>query len=58
MVSSSKLIVASLTGAGAAFLLAEPALAESTTRSTGYVVQQVVNASLVGALYSMLAVRS
>ena len=56
MVSSSKLIVASLTGAGAAFLLAEPALAESTTRSTGYVVQQVVNASLVGALYSMLAV--
>jgi len=56
MVSSSKWIVACLAGAGAALGLAEPALAESTTRSTGYVIQQLVNASLVGALYSLLAV--
>ncbi len=56
MVSSSKWIVASLAGAGAALALADPALADSTTRSTGYVVQQLVNAALVGALYSLLAV--
>lgn len=37
-------------------MLAEPALAESATRSTGYIIQQLVNASLVGALYSLLAV--
>jgi len=36
--------------------LAEPASAESTLRSAGYVIQQVVNASLVGSLYSLLAV--
>lgn len=37
-------------------LLPEPALAQSAVRSTGYVVQQLVNACLVGALYSLLAV--
>jgi branched-chain amino acid transport system permease protein len=56
MVSSSKWIVAGMTGAAAAVLLAEPAFASSAMRSTGYVIQQVVNASLVGALYSLLAV--
>ncbi|MGE0239668.1 MAG: branched-chain amino acid ABC transporter permease, partial [Parvibaculaceae bacterium] len=45
-----------LVGAGAFLLLSEPALAQSALRSTGYAVQQVVNASLVGALYSLLAV--
>jgi branched-chain amino acid transport system permease protein len=54
MVSPSKWIVPVL--AGAVLFLPEPALAESTTRSTGYVIQQLVNASLVGALYSLLAV--
>lgn len=56
MVSSSKWIVRLLAGAGAPLLLAEPAFAESALRSTGYVIQQMVNASLVGALYSLLAV--
>lgn len=56
MVSSSKWIVATLAGAGACLLLAEPASAQSVVRSTGYVLQQLVNACLVGALYSLLAV--
>ncbi|MGE0005939.1 MAG: branched-chain amino acid ABC transporter permease [Parvibaculaceae bacterium] len=56
MVSPSKWIVPGLTGAGAFLLLSEPALAQSAWHSTGYAVQQVVNASLVGALYSLLAV--
>jgi branched-chain amino acid transport system permease protein len=56
MVSPSKWIVPSLAGLGSLLLLSEPALAQSAIRSTGYVVQQMVNASLVGALYSLLAV--
>ena len=56
MVSPSKWIVPTLAGAGAFLLLSEPALAESALRSTGYAIQQVMNASLVGALYSLLAV--
>lgn len=36
--------------------MAEPAFADSAVRSTGYVIQQIVNACLVGALYSLLAV--
>lgn len=56
MVSSSKWIAIFLAGAGASTFLAEPAFAESAVRSTGYVIQQLVNACLVGALYSLLAV--
>jgi branched-chain amino acid transport system permease protein len=56
MVSPSKWIVPSFAGLGSLLLLSEPALAQSAIRSTGYVVQQMVNASLVGALYSLLAV--
>jgi branched-chain amino acid transport system permease protein len=56
MVSPSKWIVPGLAGLGSFLLLSEPALAQSAIRSTGYVVQQLVNASLVGALYSLLAV--
>ncbi len=56
MVSSSKWILAGLTGAGTCLALAEPAFAQSAVRSTGYVLQQLVNAALVGALYSLLAV--
>ncbi|CAN5300292.1 branched-chain amino acid ABC transporter permease [soil metagenome] len=37
-------------------LAASPALAESNLRSTGYVLQQTLNAAQVGALYSLLAV--
>src|SRR5262245_50947592 len=55
MVSPSKWIVPGVAGAWI-FLLSEPALAQGAIRSTGYVVQQMVNASLVGALYSLLAV--
>jgi branched-chain amino acid transport system permease protein len=56
MVSSSKWIIAGLAGAGASVALSEPAFADSAMRSTGYVIQQLVNACLVGALYSLLAV--
>ena len=53
MVSSSKWIVAGLAGAGASVAFAEPAFAAGAMRSTGYVIQQLVNACLVGALYSL-----
>jgi branched-chain amino acid transport system permease protein len=56
MVSPSKWIVPVLAGAGSLLCLSEPAFAQSAMRSTGYAVQQLVNASLVGALYSLLAV--
>lgn len=56
MVSPSKWIVPGLAGAGTLLFLSEPALAQGAIRSTGYVIQQMVNASLVGALYSLLAV--
>jgi len=56
MVSPSKWIVPGLAGLGAFLFLSEPALAQSAVRATGYVIQQTVNASLVGALYSLLAV--
>lgn len=55
MVSPSKWILAAL-GAGTVLCLSEPAFAQSALRSTGYAIQQVMNASLVGALYSLLAV--
>ena len=55
MVSPSKWIIAGL-GAGIVLGLSEPAFAQSAMRSTGYAIQQVMNASLVGALYSLLAV--
>lgn len=56
MVSSSKWIVGLFTGAGAFILFAGPAFADSAVRSLGYAIQQLVNACLVGALYSLLAV--
>jgi branched-chain amino acid transport system permease protein len=56
MVSPSKWIIPGLAGLGSFLLLSEPVLAQGAIRSTGYVVQQMVNASLVGALYSLLAV--
>lgn len=56
MISPSKWIVGFIAGAGASVLLAEPAFAASAVRSLGYAIQQLVNACIVGALYSLLAV--
>lgn len=56
MVSPSKWILPGLCGAGAVLFLPDPAFAQSAVRSAGYVLQQSINAGLVGALYSLLAV--
>jgi branched-chain amino acid transport system permease protein len=54
-ICSSKGVVGA-TSVGLLFVFASPAMADGIVRSAGYGLQQALNASMVAALYSLLAV--